>query len=363
MARNGSGVYSLPAGNPVVTGTTISSTWANTTLTDISTALTGSLASDGQTSPTANLTMAGLVHTNVGNATVRTNYASAADVQDSKYQYLTVTGTDTIVASNPIGFTAYVAGQVFRFIPAGANTGAVTININSVGAKAITKNGTSPLVAGDIPANTIVTVVYDGTQFQLSGSASLLSSDNTWTGINAFNGPLAIPVGNVAQRPDGLSGYIRYNSQYGYYEGSQSTAGAAVNTITRGGAGNLTATVTTLTPHNLATGDYVFFSGVTPSQFNGGYNITVTGTTTFTYTMASAPSGNATVVGSYVWAKWVSFTAAVGNGGDQVFIQNNKNVTYNYTIPTGTNAMSTGDITVNSGITVTIPSGSRWVII
>jgi hypothetical protein len=363
MARNGSGVYSLPAGNPVVTGTTISSTWANSTLTDISTALTGSLASDGQTSPTANLTMAGLVHTNVGNATVRTNYASAGDVQDSKYQYLTVTGTDTIIGSNPIGFTAYVAGQVFRFIPAGANTGAVTININSIGAKAITKNGTNPLVAGDIPAGTIVTIAYDGTQFQLSGSASLLSSDNVWTGSNAFNGPLAIPVGSVAQRPDGLSGYIRYNSDYGYYEGSQSTAGVGISTNTRGGAGNLTATVTTTSAHGLVTGDYIFVSGATPAQFNGGYNITVTGTTTFTYTMASAPSGNASPVGSYVWAKWVSFSGATGNGGDQVFVQNNKTVTANYTIPTTANAMSTGPITINSGVTVTIPSGSRWAII
>ena len=49
MSRNGSGVYSLPAGNPVVTGTTISSTWANNTLTDMATAITGSIASDGQT--------------------------------------------------------------------------------------------------------------------------------------------------------------------------------------------------------------------------------------------------------------------------------------------------------------------------
>ena len=49
MARNGSGTYSLVAGNPVVTGTTISSTWANNTLTDIATALTGSVAADGQT--------------------------------------------------------------------------------------------------------------------------------------------------------------------------------------------------------------------------------------------------------------------------------------------------------------------------
>lgn len=49
MARNGSGTYSLPAGNPVVTGTTISSTTHNTTMSDIATALTGSIAKDGQT--------------------------------------------------------------------------------------------------------------------------------------------------------------------------------------------------------------------------------------------------------------------------------------------------------------------------
>ena len=55
MSRNGSGTYSLPAGNPVVTGTTITSTWANSTLSDIATALTGSLASDGQTTATGNL--------------------------------------------------------------------------------------------------------------------------------------------------------------------------------------------------------------------------------------------------------------------------------------------------------------------
>lgn len=47
-ARNSSGVYSLPSGNPVVTGTTITSTWANTTLTDIKTELTNSLDRNGR---------------------------------------------------------------------------------------------------------------------------------------------------------------------------------------------------------------------------------------------------------------------------------------------------------------------------
>jgi hypothetical protein len=55
MSRNGSGVYSLPAGNPVVTQTTISSAWANNTLSDIAATLTDSVAADGQTPMTGNL--------------------------------------------------------------------------------------------------------------------------------------------------------------------------------------------------------------------------------------------------------------------------------------------------------------------
>ena len=57
MSRNGTGTYNLPAGNPVVTGTSISSTWANTTLNDIANALSGSVAADGQTPMTGQLDM------------------------------------------------------------------------------------------------------------------------------------------------------------------------------------------------------------------------------------------------------------------------------------------------------------------
>jgi hypothetical protein len=70
MSRNGAGVYTLAAGNPVVTGTTISSTWANNTLSDIATALTQSLAKDGQTTPTANIPMGSFKLTGLGAPTV-----------------------------------------------------------------------------------------------------------------------------------------------------------------------------------------------------------------------------------------------------------------------------------------------------
>lgn len=55
MSRGGGGTYTLPAGNPVVTGTTITSTWANGTLTDIATALTDSLSRSGLGGMTAPL--------------------------------------------------------------------------------------------------------------------------------------------------------------------------------------------------------------------------------------------------------------------------------------------------------------------
>ena len=54
---------------------------------------------------------------------------------------------------------------------------------------------------------------------------------------------------------------------------------------------------------------------------------------------------------------------ATGGGGDQVFIENEVTVTTDYTLSTNKNALSTGPITINSGVTVTIPSGQRWVIL
>jgi hypothetical protein len=89
------------------------------------------------------------------------------------------------------------------------------------------------------------------------------------------------------------------------YNGTQWVKSAATSTpqtitsITRGGTGNLTATLVTAVAHGLVTGNQITVTGATPAEFNGVYRITVTNSTTFTYTMATAPSGNATVVGSY----------------------------------------------------------------
>jgi hypothetical protein len=79
---------------------------------------------------------------------------------------------------------------------------------------------------------------------------------------------------------------------------STSTA-QTISTITRGGTGNLTATVTTAAPHGLATGNKITVAGASPAQYNGTFTITRTGASTFTYVMATAPATDATTVGTY----------------------------------------------------------------
>jgi hypothetical protein len=223
MARNGSGVYSLPAtsASPAVASTLIESTAMNTTLSDIATALTGSLAANGETTVTANLPMSGYKLTGVGAATARTDAATLANVQDGTGVYVgTVGGTaDVITLTASPAITAYAAGQRFTFIASGANTTNVTVNVSSVGAKAITKNGTTALAAGDIAANALVDIIYDGTRFQLAQFYTIPTaltpttielghaSDTTLSRVSA--GVVAIEGVNVITTTTGDARYMK----------------------------------------------------------------------------------------------------------------------------------------------------------
>ena len=54
---------------------------------------------------------------------------------------------------------------------------------------------------------------------------------------------------------------------------------------------------------------------------------------------------------------------ATGGGSDAVFVENDQTVTTDYTITSGKSASSAGPITIDDGVTVTIPDGSRWVVL
>ncbi|CAB4138433.1 hypothetical protein UFOVP330_50 [uncultured Caudovirales phage] len=54
---------------------------------------------------------------------------------------------------------------------------------------------------------------------------------------------------------------------------------------------------------------------------------------------------------------------ATGGGLNKVFYENDQNVTASYTITSNKNAMTAGPVTIDAGVTVTVPSGSVWSII
>lgn len=98
--------------------------------------------------------------------------------------FITVAGTNTLTGLATPTLIAYIAGAQFTFVAQNTNTGPVTLNIDTLGAKAVTKNGSTPLIAGDIQAGAVVLVEYSGTGFQLLNPAIL---DKLLTSVKVAN--------------------------------------------------------------------------------------------------------------------------------------------------------------------------------
>ena len=126
-----------------------------------------------------------------------------------------------------------------------------------------------------------------------------------------------------------------------------------------------------------------FQAGTESDNLTVGGNLTVTGLGTFNSTDSvklpvgtTAQRSGSPVQGmlrynttegrfeGYDGTTWATVGGgATGAGGDEVFVENALTVTTNYTLSTNKNAMSVGPISIGSGVTVTIPSGQRWVIL
>jgi hypothetical protein len=190
--------------------------------------LSNCLTKDGQQTPTNNIPMGGFRITGLGDAVNATDAVNARQIQTGAFNTLSVvTGTDTITGVTSPSFGSYAPGQRFQFLSAGANTtNSVTLNINSLGAKNVLKSGATPIVPGDIAAGQMVTVVYDGTQFELVSPASIpghgnciltVTSSTTLT-LAPYNGNKLIINGSYYQVPSagvglgngGLSASTKY---------------------------------------------------------------------------------------------------------------------------------------------------------
>jgi len=141
---------------------------------DIADGVNSCLKKDGGNTATAHLPMGGFYHSNVGAAAGPLNYARLDDVVSQKGIWApTVGGTaNAITLTTGYSLTSYVAGQRFTFIPTATSSSTVTINVDGNGTKNVYTAAGQALTSGEIIANIMCSVVYDGTQFILQSSAA-----------------------------------------------------------------------------------------------------------------------------------------------------------------------------------------------
>jgi hypothetical protein len=202
---------------------------------------------------------------------------------------------------------------------------------------------------------------------KISEFSSTPANNTDIAGINIAEGCAPSGINNairelMAQLKDQQAGTDGDNFTVG---GGFTSVGAAVFSSTVAVSGNVilgAATTNTVTLNSATI--------VAPSELS----ISSTGAVKLpSGTTAERPSGTAGQIRynsslgryeGYANSAWNALGAgATGGGADTVFVENSQIVTISYTITAGKSAMSTGDITINSGVTVTVPTGSRYVIL
>lgn len=156
--------------------------------------------------------------------------------------------------------------------------------------------------------------------------------------------------------------YVQSSGNHHWYTAASGTANAAIGfgtskmTLSNSGTlilGNTTSTAPALIDLQSTTKGFKF-PVMTTAQKNA---ITATaGLVVFDSNLNKLSASNGTAWGSVGGG-------ATGGGTDDIFYENGQTVTTNYTLTTGKNAMSAGPITINTGITVTIPTGASWSIV
>lgn len=202
MSRDVSGLYTLPAGNPVVTATTITTTWANTTLTDIANALSDSLSRSGQGAMTAALR-------GVDGTVGAPGFAFASETSLGLYRaaasVLGVTGSLRAIAGTMAAPSIQFANApATGFYSSGAGVGAnLCAAINGENILTVTTSGLSIENPGATASGTFtfLDIIGDFNTFSITRSSGItfrITGDSIYTTLGTVNAvPLRIVTTNT----------------------------------------------------------------------------------------------------------------------------------------------------------------------
>jgi hypothetical protein len=286
--------------------------------------------------------------------------------------------------------TGYVKGSGTSALTASATIPTTdlsgTITNAQLANSAITINGTSTSLGGSISVGTVTSVTGTSPVVSSGGTTPAISMPAATSSVNGyltsadwttFNNKQ--PAGSyltavTADAP--LSGSGTSGSHLVIAQANTSTSGYLSstdwNTFNNKGSG----TVTSVT----GTAPVVSSGGATPAismaAATGSVNgyLTSTDWTTFngkapavTYTTNYVPFGQGTTTpnlsSSFTYVTGTGTLTAPAVSASNGLVINSNTVAASYSIPSGSSASSVGPMTVASGQSVTIPSGSRWVVL
>lgn len=110
---------------------------------------------------------------------------------------------------------------------------------------------------------------------------------------------------------------------------------------------------------------YYTIAAQTGTEWEVGIGTYTSSGTTLARTTVLSSSNSGSLVNFSAGTKdvFVTYPAERAVMGGEGYVENAATITVSSTINTGNNAMSSGPVVVNSGITVTVPTGSRWVVV
>lgn len=186
MSRNGSGVYTLPATNPVVPGSTIATVWANGTMSDIAAALTASVAADGQTPMTGNLNANSNKIVNLVAGTVAGN-----SVEFAQFSTPTFTGDVTCTST---GFLKLPSGTTAQR-PATPAEGEIRFNTTTGQYEGYATGNQGSPISGISNVTTVATLTTTTPHGLSTGQSVTVSGASP----SQYNGTFTITVTNTTE--------------------------------------------------------------------------------------------------------------------------------------------------------------------